>query len=243
MTLHSQPRPPIELRILEHLDLRMKLKKDDQMNYQNFKKGYLGERKFAGLLDRKLSNSPILLYDLLFKVNNTEFQIDCLPIYTNKIFLLEIKNFDGDFYYQNDNWYIVESKKEIRSPIQQLKRSELLLKEQLQKLGYNIHVDSYVIFVNQDFTLYQAPMNSQIILPTQINRFIKKLNEQSANLNKHHTKLADQLTDLHLTDSSHKRLPIYKYDDLRKGITCNQCATFLTPTPNKKFECRACHHL
>src|SRR5699024_6343915 len=106
-----------ELQILENLNLRIKLTKVEQLNYQNLEKGYIGERKFAGLLDKHLTKSPILLYDLLFKINNTEFQIDCLPIFSNKIYHFEIKNFEGNFYYDKDNWYVVETKKEIRSPL------------------------------------------------------------------------------------------------------------------------------
>ena len=242
MRPHSQPRPPTELQILENLNLRMKLTKDDQLNYQNLEKGYIGERKFARLLDKNLTNSPILLYDLRFKVNNTEFQIDCLPIFSNKIYHFEIKNFEGDFYYDNDNWYIVQTKKEIRSPLQQLKRCQILLKELLHKLGYNVQVESYIIFVNEEFTLYKAPINSQIILPTQVNRFIRRLNEQTAKINKYHTKLADQLVNLHIQDSSHKNIPTYEYDDLKKGITCKNCSSFLYLLKNNKFECQVCHH-
>src|SRR5699024_3700086 len=218
MSIHHKPRPPVELQILENLNVRMNLSTDDQLTYKNLKKGYLGELKFARMLEKTLSKPPLLLYDLSLQLNNSKFQIDCLPIFNNKIFLLEIKNFEGDFYFHNDNWYVVETRKEIRSPLMQLKRSELLLKELLQKHGYKmLQVESYVIFVNQDFTLYQAPINSSIILPTQVNRFIKKLNNQSVPFNAQQTKLAKQLTDLHLTDSTHTNLPEYSYENLRKG--------------------------
>src|SRR5699024_9950487 len=200
-------------------------------------------RKFARLLDKNLTNSPILLYDLRFKFNNTEFQIDCLPIFSNKIYHFEIKNFEGDFYYDNDNWYIVQTKKEIRSPLQQLKRCQILLKELLHKLGYNVQVESCIIFINEEFTLYNAPINSQIILPTQVNRFIKRLNEQTAKINKYHTKLADQLVNLHILDSSHKNIPTYEYDDFKKGITCKNCSSFLSPATTKRLECKVCSHL
>lgn len=147
----------------------MNLSTDDQLTYKNLKKGHLGELKFSRMLEKTLTKPPLLLYDLSLQQNNSKFQIDCLPIFNYKILLLEIKNFEGNFYFHNDNWYVVETRKEIRSPLMQLKRSELLLKELLQKLDHKIQVESYVIFVNQEFTLYQAPINSSIILPTQVN--------------------------------------------------------------------------
>src|SRR5699024_11999115 len=99
MRPHSQPRPPTELQILENLNLRMKLTKDDQLNYQNLEKEYIGVRKFARNLDNNLTNSPSLIYDLCFKVNNTEFLIDCLTLYRNKIYHIDNKNFECDYYY------------------------------------------------------------------------------------------------------------------------------------------------
>lgn len=244
MLIHHKPRPPIELQILESLKGRMNLSSDDQLTYKNLKKGYLGELTFARMLDKTLTKPPLLLYDLSLQLNNSKFQIDCLPIFNNKIFLLEIKNFEGDFYFHNDNWYVVETRKEIRSPLMQLKRSELLLKELLQKHGYKmLQVESYVIFINQEFTLYQAPINSSIILPTQVNRFIKKLNNQSAPFNAQQTKLAKQLTDLHLTDSTHTNLPEYSYENLRKGIVCRYCPGFTSPATLKHLKCKTCRKI
>lgn len=242
MTIHNQPRPPLEMNILKTLNFRMQLNNDQQLHYHNYKKGYLGERKLANLLNKSLSSSPILLYDLLFEVNNTEFQIDCLLIFSNKIFLLEIKNYEGNFYFQNNNWYIVETKKEIRSPLQQLKRSELLLNEQLQKIECTIQIEPYIIFVNPEFTLYQSPINPHIIFPSQINQFIKKLNNEPSTLNSFHTNLATRLTNLHIKNSTYKRLPAYKYDHLKKGILCKHCSEFLATIVNVSFVCKNCGH-
>lgn len=241
MGRHSQPRPPIEMQILEKLDNRMHLAREDHLNYQNLRKGYIGEKRFAHLLQEKLSCSPIILYDILLKLNNSEFQIDSLILFYKTIYLLEIKNFYGDYYYEEDNWYIKDTKKEIASPLKQVKRSDLLFKELLQKRGYQIQVLSYAVFVNPEFTLYQAPINAPLILPTQLNRLIKRLNEQPTNINKHHTKLAGELTDLHIQDNSYRtRIPNYTYGHLKKGITCHQCSAFLTKMVNQDFECTTC---
>lgn len=72
MTIHNQPRPPLEMNILKTLNFRMQLNNDQQLHYHNFtsKKAIL-ERKLANLLNQSISSFPILLYDLLFEVNNT----------------------------------------------------------------------------------------------------------------------------------------------------------------------------
>lgn len=237
---HDRPRPPKELQVLEQLNARMKLTADDQVYYHNLEKGYLGELKFAKLLDEQLTASPILLYDLLFEANHTEFQIDCLPIFNHKIYQFEIKYLEGDFYYYQNGWYLRNSNKEIRSPLEQLNRSHVLLRQKLQKLGYSIEINPYVIFVNPEFTLYQAPLNSQIVFPTQIKRFINMLNNQTTNMNHFDTKLAKQLTDMHLTESAHSHLPAYNYKKLKKGIICQHCSAFLSHATNQTLNCNVC---
>ena len=50
-------------------------------------------------------------------------------------------------------------------------------------------------------------MNLPIILPTQLNYFINKINKTSSKLNESHSKLAEQLLSLHVTESPYTRIP------------------------------------
>ncbi|WP_138919056.1 nuclease-related domain-containing protein [Ornithinibacillus scapharcae] len=53
--------------------------------------------------------------DLLLQVSNQTFQIDSLVI-ADKIYVYEIKNYQGDFYYDNDRLYN-RSNFEISNPL------------------------------------------------------------------------------------------------------------------------------
>ncbi|MBO1005281.1 nuclease-related domain-containing protein [Pseudogracilibacillus auburnensis] len=237
---HNKPMPPKELQILTSLHPRMKLSTTEKQNYENLHKGFLGELKFYDLLCNHPSTNQITLFDLLLESNNTEFQIDSLIINQNTIFSLEIKNFEGDFYLEGDKWFVVGSGKEIRSPLLQLQRTEYLFKQILQKLHVNMTIKPYIIFINDDFTLYQAPIALPAIFPTQVKRFINKLNANSRKLTAHHTKLAKKLISMHLEESAHSRLPSYEYHQLQKGITCRTCSEFLSPINKMKLKCQGC---
>ena len=180
-----------------------------------------------------------ILNDLLLKQNNTTFQIDSLIILSETIYLFEVKNFEGDYYYESDRLY-KKPKSEITNPLTQLNRSESLLRQLLQNLGYNIPINASVIFINPEFTLYQAPLNKPLIFPTQINRFLKNLNTIPSKLNKKHQMLADQLLSLHIKDSPFKLLPSYYYEQLRKGITCAKCSSFSISVVGKICVCNEC---
>ncbi|MET3697195.1 nuclease-like protein [Bacillus oleivorans] len=163
-----------EIQILRVLNSRMSLTENERQHYFNLKKGYEGEVMFD-FLTEKLQCDCLILNDLLLQQNNTTFQIDSLIITSETIYVFEVKNFEGDYYYESDRLYR-NPNSEITNPLTQLTRSESLLRQLLKSLGFNITIKASVVFINPEFTLYQAPLNKPFIFPTQINRFLNKLN-------------------------------------------------------------------
>ena len=144
-----------------------------QKYYFNLEKGFAGEVQFD-LLTEELQCDCLILNDLLLEVNKTKFQIDTAIIFQETIYLSEVKNYEGDFYYESDIFYTF-SGKEKKDPLDQLNRGKSLFRQLLQSLGYHLTIDGSVVFVNPEFFLYQAPKNLPFIFPTQLNRFMKKL--------------------------------------------------------------------
>ena len=168
----------IELQILRSLNSRMGLSDKEKQHYFNLKKGYEGELMFDALTE-KLQCDCLILNDLLLKMNQTIFQIDTIIIFPETIYLFEVKNFEGDFYYEEDRLY-KKPKSEISNPLIQLSRSESLFRRLLHHYGFNIAIDASVVFINSEFTLYQTPLNQPLIFPTQLNRYFKKINTTSS---------------------------------------------------------------
>jgi hypothetical protein len=230
-----------EIKILRILNTRMNLTVDQQKYYFYLVKGFEGEVQFD-LLTEKLQNDCYILNDLLLEVNNTIFQLDTLIIYQEAIYQFEVKNYEGDFCYEKDSFNRI-SGKERQDPLDQLKRSKSLLRQLLQNLGYNtVPIEGYVVFINPDFTLFQAPKDLPFILPTQLNRFLKKLNVKTSILNNRHKNLADKLVSLHQTESPYTRarIPAYEYDKLKKGFTCKVCNSFSISVHGRMIICDVC---
>jgi DNA-directed RNA polymerase subunit M/transcription elongation factor TFIIS len=229
----------LELKILRALNARMELTENEKFHYSNLEKGYEGEVKFD-LLAENLQEERYILNDLLLEVNGSYFQIDTLIISQAIIQLLDLKNYVGDYYLETDKLYKLPSKNECKNPVNQLKRSETLLRQLLQKHKLNYLVEASVVFVNPEFTLYHAPMDHPIILPTQLNCFIEKTNKMTSKLNEGHIKLAHLLISLHQTKNPFTGLPPYDYDQLRKGIFCSSCQSFLVSIKNNALVCEKC---
>ncbi|MCM3599208.1 NERD domain-containing protein [Robertmurraya korlensis] len=227
-----------ELLILDSLNKRMSLTEKDKQHYLVLRKGYEGEVLFDSMTE-KLECDCLILNDLLLRINHTIFQIDALMITFDTMYLFEVKNYEGDFYYEDDKLYLA-NKTEVTNPINQLRRSETLLRQLLQSLGDHTPIQGKVIFINPEFTLFQAPLNKPFILPTQVNRFLKRINSNPSKLNRKHRILAEKLTSLHLTESPYQQLPSYSYDDVQKGIICDRCQSFEVFVEGKRCICGDC---
>jgi hypothetical protein len=166
----------------------------------------------------KVQNDCLLLNDLLLEIKGTKFQIDTLIIFQDTNYLIDIKYFEGDYLYDGENFQTTFNKI-IKDPLNQLARRKSLLLQLLQHLGFNLTVEAYVVFNNPDFTLFHAPQNKPIILPTQLNCFMKKLEKTSSKLNNSHKKLAEKLVKLNIVQTPENYLPPYKYEQVKKGIT------------------------
>ncbi|MFD2443167.1 nuclease-related domain-containing protein [Bacillus sp. CGMCC 1.16607] len=213
-----------ELKLFRLLNKRIQLSRKDLNYYLNLEKGFEGELKFDERL-KSLTSDHLILSDLLFEINNSFFQIDALLIISKTIYLFDIKNFEGDYYLDSGSWYTL-SKSEIKDPLAQLKRSETLLRRMIQDLKLNFSIEAYLVFVNTDFYLYQAPLNLPIIFPSQIDRFMKKINLSESKLLERHLKFAEKLLSHHLEKSPFTRVPVYTYDELNVDVICSMCNSF-----------------
>ena len=228
-----------QLLAYRYVNPRKELTEKEAFYYLNLEKGYEGEVKFDQLTET-LREDRYIINDLLFEVNNSYFQIDSLIISQRVIYLIDIKNYYGDFYLNSDKLYTVKNNREYKNPIDQLKRSTTLFNQLLKEHKHNYLVESFIIFINPEFTLYQVPIDQPIIFPTQINRFIDELNNTPSQLNIGHKNLAQDLLSLHIPKNPFATFPEYDYDHLQKGVYCKNCRSLLNVVKNKLFVCRNC---
>lgn len=227
-----------ELQELRILNKRMNLSEKEKQYYLGLEKGYKGE-KLYDTFTVKLECDCLIVNDLLLQANNTTFQIDSLIILSEAVYLFEVKNFDGDYYMESDRFY-KKPKVEYNNPLHQLERSESLLRQLLDNLGYKSAIEGNVVFINPEFTLYQAPLNKPLIFPTQVKRYLKNLDKSPSKLNRKHKLLADKLISLHMGNPPYSQVPDYNYSRLRKGVTCARCNSFSILCESDRCICQDC---
>ncbi|MDR7239081.1 nuclease-related domain-containing protein [Neobacillus drentensis] len=228
-----------ELLKLRSLNTLMGLTQEERFHYFNLEKGYEGEVKFDRMAE-KLQEERYTINDLLLKVNNSYFQIDTTLVSQEVIRLLDVKNFEGDFCLEKDRFFLVKTGREYKNPIGQLNKCASQFRQLLQDLKLNYLVEATIIFINPEFTLYNAQVDHPIILPNQVSRFLKSINDTSSKLNDGHKKLAQQLISLHQTKNPFTQVPTYQYEQIKKDIYCKFCSSFLVSLQNHLFVCGKC---
>lgn len=238
----KQSSPSVKLTILNSLKQRLSLSAKSKFNIARLIKGVKGEQKFTNLIKSYLPKQAIILNNLLLKYDNSIFEIDCLLLTQNDIFIFEIKNYEGDFLIQDNKWYSVKTKSEIQNPLFQTERTNYLFQKLLNHLQFSFKPNNYLIFVNDEFSLYQNSVDHQIILPTQIPRLLRFLQTNSFHYLPKHHQLAKTLTEKQKSALSHlkRSLPEYHFSKLKKGILCTNCLSFLRKLNYRFLKCPKC---
>lgn len=227
-----------QLRTYEILSQRMQLDKENYYYSLNHQKGHEGECKYDKLTEQ-LGPNCIILNDLQLEVRHSSFQIDTLLLFSEKIILAEIKNYEGLHQWGKEK-FTKQSGATLENPSLQLQKTKVRLEMMLQEMGYSIKVDAVVIFVNPEFTLLGAPFDETIVLPSQIPEHFRELqNLATKQSGKRMKKLADELVKRHITDYPIKLLE-YDYEKMDKGINCPSCGSLTNNFSGHSHVCESC---
>ena len=239
MLLKSRPESDL-IKLLGFLNTRMSLTEDDLKQYLNLRKGYEGEVAFDQLTASNLNSDILVLNDIMLEINHSKFQIDSSLIIQDTIFPCEVKNFEGNYLFKDDEFYFCGAKNPITNPLHQVKRAETLIQQYLKKNGFYFRIVPYLVFINPKFFLYHAPQIDSIIFPPHLSSFMEKLNSKTSNLNGKQQKLADKMIADHIIESPYPKLPSYEYHSLEKGFSCFNCNSLLISFDGQKLRCNPC---
>lgn len=224
---------------LRCLNTRGSLTEKERQYYLNLEKGYEGEVLFDERI-KDFSEDWRFLNDVMLENQNNYFQMDSLGFSREELYLFEVKNFEGDFVVDGDKWKSILGK-DIKNPLHQLQRCETSLRRFLQDHGFTVQIKPYLIFINPSFTLYQAPLNSSIIFPTQLNSFLSGLNRSGGRVGGKQLQIAKLLAKAHVDKYPGQFVPSYEYSKLKKCIVCTRCGSSMhAHSEHRVMVCHSC---
>lgn len=241
--MFNSPRKSQEHKVYEALRGRKYFSSEEDAAFRRLRSGYEGEINFSYLIKKYLTQPYERIFDLNLKVNGSEGQFDCILISSKEVYHFEIKNFAGNYKTEGERWYNCFTDKELRNPLHQLSRGNIILNECLLRNKINLKVKSFIVFINQNFHLYKAPADNRIIYPAQINKFLNLLQTTPYIQTPKAQSIKKILTDSHLFTSAYEQIPVYHYHELKKGVFCNQCKFQVNYANRKKVKCKHCNNI
>lgn len=224
---------------MQSLSIRGSLSRKDENYYNHLVKGFEGECTFDEWVEDSLKEH-ILLGDLIFKVNGTIFQLDSLVITNQKLYLYEVKNYEGEFQMDMTSLKRYQAGPELLNPLIQLQRSTILFKQLMDQMNIKIPIESYVIFINKNFTLYQSEPHPQILVCSQLERHFESIKDTTYPLSEKCLSLSKSIMKKQLDESPYQDLPDYSIENLSKGIYCSECFNFIEELTGRLCVCSHC---
>jgi len=184
----------------------------------------------------------LVLNGLNFSIEGMDFQIDSLVIANGELYLYEIKNHSGHYYYR-DNAIYNKGGYRVRNPLGQADRSAELLYNYLLNRGYHLKVHLFVVFIHPDFIFNDLPPHTSYLFPNQLAAHFHNLSNQSRGSNQRDMQLAQEILQLHDEYYRPKNLPVYPFDQLEKGIFCPQCFSKAHTDSRQNRCCPTCGYI
>ena len=130
--------------------------------------GRIGEKLVNNLIRDILNEDDHLMTNVSIKANGQKTEIDSLIINSFGIYIIEVKNYYGALYGDEDDYEWTRIKvtnagysyvSQVRNPIRQVDRQVYILSQFLKQQGFHIWIEGFVFFVKDN-----SPVDSPRIL-------------------------------------------------------------------------------
>ena len=224
---------------LETLSKRAILTQEEEKKLSRLNRGFEGEQLYDQIFDEVGHQNLNVFRDIWIQADKSLIQIDALIVTDETVFINEIKNYSGNYKYENNTWQI--GKIQISDdPIIQSKRAISKLIKIFLENKINIKTDFNIIFPNPYFILstddnYCRLKTIKRELMKQYFRNIQQLTswnnaERIVQIIQDHIVLEPK----HTTNTDPSRLT--------PGRQCLKCTSFELTPKRYSTTCNICNH-
>ncbi|MDE1549104.1 nuclease-related domain-containing protein [Jeotgalibaca caeni] len=243
MFIFDRQKPPTLL-VMESLSHRMMISGKHEEYLYYLQKGHAAEVAYDGQLE-EIGNQVVIFPGILLQPRLANpFQWDTIILAGSIFYLYEIKSFSGEYCYGEETW-LSSTGFEISNPHIQMQDNKNRFTSLLRELGYGkeFQVKAYPTFVEPNFTLFHAPNDQPLLLPSQLKHHFADLKKGATPFTtRHHQVVADLLAHQRVEKVFRDHVPVYDFKSLRKGVRCPVCGSFELGQRRQTYLCAKCGH-
>ena len=238
---------PTQLAFLQAAYRRNLLKTNKEMSlYHNLEAGNQGEEFVLDMLEKLGCKHWIVLRNLWLDHYGI-YENDIVLITSHAIYILEVKNYEGEFEYRNSRCYI-NGRKLKENCIHQAEKAWMNLKEICHSIDRSIHIKGALLFVGEhNEVVIQSEVDGiEIVTRNTLRKFIQSIKKEEEF--HHYSSLNTQkfLSHFERNEVLNPFGPLKSYlpEEVLKGkcgIYCNECGNYDTQLTRKFLKCSNGH--
>lgn len=208
--------------------------------YLALKAGDKGEKLMYEWLLKLLPPHAIILKDVWFKANGTT-QVDLLVFLGKVMWVIEVKNYNGIFRYENHSSYLNDQVLS-NDQIAHMRNRMVILQEILRRTKINCQLKGTMVFIHENSEIQiDSTEYFDVITKNQVNRIIKQFIEENSGQS---TNNIIPLFEPYKTVSTFELKPLTENEQSRvkKGAYCSLCQHFEFERTKKLIVCKKCGH-
>ena len=229
-----------ELLYYKALEKRTELDFEEKRNLYNIEKGFDGECLYDKIFDEIGHENLYVLRDLHLKAGKSITQFDSIIISMDRVVVNEIKNYSGDYHYENNGWD--RNGKQLKDNAHiQLSRAKGKIIQLRDEADLNFNVEGAVIFTGDDFRLTTESDHiwSETVMRNQLRNYFKKfkddrIGDKAKNIVRH-IKNTIAENPYHEEEADVSRL--------QRGLYCGECGSFELIKGRFQYTCTSCESI
>ena len=136
-----------EYQYLQTLNERTNLLPAEKSQLQRLIRGYSGESNLDKLAQSYFRHPELVMDDLNLVYQNERIQVDKLIVVGNVVYLIDVKNYQGSYTYQNNSWYC-GNKLLTNNIFRQIDRAHDVLMQIFYANGLSLEIRRVLIFMD-----------------------------------------------------------------------------------------------
>ena len=222
---------------LEILGKRAALDGKEKRNLERYRSGYEGEMEYDRVLDEVGHESMYVFRDIWLGIGDSKVQLDALIVADNLLIVNEIKNYSGNYSYENGVWK-VRNQQISEDPVSQISTAANKLLRLRYESGLQFEVQKEIVFVNPymifDPTDYKN--GDLFVMRNRLKQYFRNFHNNTFGRS---AKVLAEEVARRIISPPHPA-PSADISRLKLGINCYKCQSFDVSKKRFWYECRQC---
>lgn len=225
---------------LEILGSRAELDRKEERSLEWYRSGYAGEQEYDAVLDEVGHGAMYVFRDIWLGIQDSKVQLDSLIVADNIMIVNEIKNYSGNYSYENGIWK-VGNHQISEDPVSQVSTAANKLLRMRYDIDTRFEVHKEIMFVNPYFIFGPTDYKNagMFIMRNRLKQYFRSLGNNT--VGRSAKILAEEIAG-RIIKNPHP-VPETDAGRVRSGVNCYKCSSF--DILKKRFcaECRSCGYV